>query len=79
MTHHLPTEEEDLGFQEGRAVALYLETLPCRNGTAVCHIVCPDCIAEAVNIVHETFARSESVKREPRPRIVLKKWPTEII
>ena len=76
--NHLPTEEQDRGFQEGRAIAQYLESLPCRTGHAVCHIICPDCIAEAVNIVHETFAADER-QREKRPRIVPKVWPSEII
>lgn len=78
--NHLPTEEEDKGFQEGRAVAEYLETHTCAHSlSGACHIVCSDCIAAAVNAVHEAFSRdAEKNADELRTRtfdIGGKKWP----
>ena len=69
--NHLPTEEEDLGFQEGRAVAQYLERHLCPHIPEMTGHKCEECIAEAVNIVHEAFAQCER-NREKRPRRVPK-------
>lgn len=52
--NHLPTEEEDRGFQEGRAVAEYLENAPCVHQT---ESHCTDCIAAAVNAVNDAFSK----------------------
>ena len=68
--NHLPTEEQDKGFQEGRAVAQYLENHVCPHIPKIDGHGCPDCIADAVNAVHQ----AEAWRRTLENPEVLKFW-----
>lgn len=63
--NYLPTEEEDKSFQEGRAIALYLEAFPCRNpkpNGAPCGV----CIGEAIRAAEDNDLQNAEAEKRKR-------------